>query len=138
VLARRHVVESVEHQRELRNEVAAELLLLDIVVVCLHARGRVELQDGLPRHRRLGLVHVALAEEELPVQVGHVDGVEVDDVDVGEAGEHKVLEQLAANAAGANHQHLAARHRSVQVRSEHLLQVMFAGPLGHGWSVSCV
>lgn len=41
-------------------------------------------------------------EEELAVQVGEIDGVQVDDVDVAEAGEEEVLEQLAADTAGAD------------------------------------
>ena len=45
-----------------------------------------------------------LLEEKLAVEVGHVDGVQVDDLDVLEAGEHDVLEELAADAAGPDHQ----------------------------------
>jgi hypothetical protein len=46
-----------------------------------------------------------LAEEELAVQVAEVDGVEVDNVDLSEAGKNEVLEEFASNAAGADHQH---------------------------------
>jgi len=59
-------------------------------------------------HLRLWPADVLLSEEELAVEVGHVDGVEVDHVDLAEAHEREVLEQLAAEAAGADHQH--ARH----------------------------
>ena len=34
------------------------------------------------------------AEEKLPIEVGHVDGVQVDDFNVLEPGEHKVLQQF--------------------------------------------
>lgn len=45
-------------------------------------------------------------EEELSVEVGDVDGVHVDDVQVLEAGEGEVLEELAAQAAGPHDEHL--------------------------------
>jgi len=57
-------------------------------------------------HFGLGLAHVLVPEEELPVQVGHVDGVHVDDVDLPEAHQRQVLQQLAAQTAGPDHQHL--------------------------------
>lgn len=47
---------------------------------------------GRRTHQGLGLLDVLVAEEELPVQVGEVDGVKVDDVNFAEAGKHKVLE----------------------------------------------
>lgn len=40
-------------------------------------------------------------EEELAVEVGHVDGVHVDDVDVGKAHEREVLEDFASQTASA-------------------------------------
>ena len=45
-------------------------------------------------------------EEKLAVQVAGVDGVHVDEVDVAEAREGQVGEQLAAEAAGADDEHL--------------------------------
>jgi predicted PilT family ATPase len=45
-----------------------------------------------------------VAEEELAVEVAEVDGVEVDNVDLAEAGEDEVLEQFAADAASSYHQ----------------------------------
>lgn len=44
-----------------------------------------------------------IAEQKLPIEVAEVDGVEVDDVDFAEAGEHKVLEQFAADATSSHH-----------------------------------
>lgn len=46
-----------------------------------------------------------LAEEELPVQVAQIDCVEVDEVDLSETRQDEVLEQLASDAAGADHEH---------------------------------
>lgn len=61
-------------------------------------QGRGEKQT----HQCFGFLDVLEAEEELAVQVGEIDGVQVDDVDVAEAGEEEVLEQLAADTAGAD------------------------------------
>lgn len=41
-----------------------------------------------------------------PVEVGDIDGVHVDDGDIGDGREGEVLEQLAAQAAGTNDENL--------------------------------
>ena len=45
-------------------------------------------------------------EEELAVQVRHIDRVQVYDLDLAKPRENQVLQQLAANATGPNNQHL--------------------------------
>lgn len=50
-----------------------------------------------------GLAYVGGAEEELAVEVCEVDCVEVDEMDVPEAGEGEVFEQLAAQTTGADY-----------------------------------
>ena len=55
-------------------------------------------------HLRLGHAHVSLAEQELSVEVTDVDGIEVDHLDILEAAQHQGLEQLATDAARADHQ----------------------------------
>ncbi len=44
-------------------------------------------------------------EQELAVEVGHVNGVHVDHIDLAKAAQRQVLEQLAAQAARPNAQH---------------------------------
>ena len=48
--------------------------------------------------------------QELPVEVGKVDGVHVDDVDAEEAGQGEALEQLATEAPRPDDQNLRVRH----------------------------
>lgn len=60
---------------------------------------------GKHAHSRLWPSHVSFAEEELPVEVGDIDGVEVDDVDISKARERQVLEQLAAKATSTHYKH---------------------------------
>lgn len=45
-----------------------------------------------------------IAEQKLTVEVAEVDSVEVNDVDFAKAGENKVFEQLAADAASPYHE----------------------------------
>jgi len=45
-----------------------------------------------------------MAKEELAVEVTEVDCIEIDDVNLSEAGENEVFEQLASDAACSNEQ----------------------------------
>lgn len=45
-----------------------------------------------------------VTEKELTIEVAEVDGVQINDVDFAEAGENKVLQELAANSSGTDHQ----------------------------------
>ena len=39
---------------------------------------RIKLKGTLPGHLRLALAHVFFVEQELPVEIAHVDGVQID------------------------------------------------------------
>ena len=45
-----------------------------------------------------------VAEQELAVEVAQVDGVQVHDMDLAEASEDQVLEELATDTASSYHQ----------------------------------
>ena len=45
-----------------------------------------------------------VTEEELSIQITEVDGIQIDNVDLAEAGEDKVLQKLTANSPGADHE----------------------------------
>jgi hypothetical protein len=49
---------------------------------------------------------VLIAEEKLPVEVAQVDGIEVEDMDLAEAGEDEILQQFAADASSSDHKYL--------------------------------
>lgn len=53
-------------------------------------------------HQSFGLLNVFVAEKELSVQIAQIDRIQIDDMDLPEAGQEEVLEQLAANTAGAH------------------------------------
>ena len=45
-----------------------------------------------------------LAKKELSIEVAEVDGVKIHDVDLTEAGEDKILQELTTNSSSADHQ----------------------------------
>ena len=54
----------------------------------------------------LGGANVLISEQELSVQIGGVDGIHVDNVDVLESTERQILQQVAAKTSSSNNQHL--------------------------------
>ena len=124
VAARVDVVEAVEHDVEGAEEVEGELWRLDVAVRRLDRELLAvrELEHRLPRDLRLGAADVLGAEEELAVEVGVVDRVEIHHRDVLDPGQdlratvwrcrawqggcvqrgrpsHQILNELAADAA---------------------------------------
>ena len=69
----------------------------------------------LPHHPRLAR---CAPEEELAVEVGHVNGVHVDDVDVTESAECQVFQELTAQAAGPHHQDPAHESAMFEMRTK--------------------
>lgn len=123
---RREVVEGAEHHVKLAVEGEAELGCLDVAVV------RDDLDAGVKGTcRRLGdlglrLLDVLLLEEELPVQVREVNGVEVDlgerctyDLEVAHAQQDEVLEHLAPDAACTDYEHACRREARLGRVAEH-------------------
>mmetsp|Transcript_39546 Transcript_39546/g.86309 ORF Transcript_39546/g.86309 Transcript_39546/m.86309 type:complete len:246 (-) Transcript_39546:25-762(-) len=53
----------------------------------------------------LGLAHVRLSKQELAIQVGHIDGVKVNNVNVAEPTVGQTLEDFTPESAGPNHKH---------------------------------
>ena len=66
----------------------------------------VGLLDRLPRRERLGLPDVGLAVDDLALQVGLVDHVEVDDAEGADPGRGQVEQRGRAEAPGADDQDL--------------------------------
>ena len=106
---------------------------------------------GVGRHQRLALANVALAEQELAVEVARLDGVHVDlhgqmqrgpgkrvrvsharlahHVNVAEARYDERLQQLAAYAASAHCQHASIRNlQHATQRRERTRQEKTCGP----------
>src|SRR3712207_4406732 len=62
--------------------------------------------DGVTRALGLGPAHVGLAVDDLALQVGLVDDVELDDAERADAGRGQVHEHGRAETAGADGEHL--------------------------------
>ena len=58
----------------------------------------------------LKLADVRGPEEKLAVQIGRVNCVHIDDVDVHKSHHREILHDFAAEAAGADHQHFDIFH----------------------------
>jgi hypothetical protein len=48
----------------------------------------------------------------LAIEVGDINRVQIDDLNIGETGQHQVFQQLAANPARSHNQHLQMRRGS--------------------------
>lgn len=53
-------------------------------------------------HQSLGLLDMFVAEKELPVQIAQIDRIQIDYMDLTEAGQEEVLEELAADTTSAH------------------------------------
>ena len=79
----------------------------DVAVDRLYFYIRVKSLDGFSSYYCFALPDVLLSEEELPVQVRHVDRVQIDHRELLATDEHQVLEELTSNTSSADDQDLA-------------------------------
>jgi len=84
-------------------ETTGTYLVLDFANVWCDLAAWHSFHDKLSRHARLRLSNIFCAEQELAVEVRYVNGVHVDNVDVAEARQSQVLEDLASETASTNH-----------------------------------
>ena len=66
---------------------------------------RVDPKDGVARALRLGPADIGGAVDDLALQVGLVDGVEVDDAQRADTGSGQIQQRRRTQPAGADHQH---------------------------------
>mmetsp|Transcript_54069 Transcript_54069/g.105793 ORF Transcript_54069/g.105793 Transcript_54069/m.105793 type:complete len:316 (-) Transcript_54069:204-1151(-) len=101
---RLHVVQAVDDEVEALEELDVVRRICDHVAhVRFDFAVRVELFHGRSSTLGLGLVHISASEEELTVQVRHIDRVEVNDVNLAGTGKNQILQKLTPNAPSANH-----------------------------------
>ncbi len=72
-----------------------------------HVQVRVDIEQSIAGRVHLGPAHILGAVEQLALQVGDIDRVEIDDADGAHAGCGQVHGRRAAEAARADQQHLA-------------------------------
>jgi hypothetical protein len=79
----------------------------DVAVDRFYFYIRVKSLDGFSSNNSFGLPDVFLPEQELSIQVGDVDRVQIDHRELLAADEHQVLEELTSNTSSADDQDLA-------------------------------
>lgn len=88
------------------------------IALPLRARSRIKVLCESRRNERFRFLDICFSEEELSVQVGQVNGIEVDDLDVAESDEDEILEEFATDPAGADNEDLAFADATVSVFAE--------------------
>ena len=114
VVSSSSVVQRIHDESELREEIHIVVRVEDRCVVRRDLSERVDEEDTLLGHFRLALPHVLPLEQELPVEVTHVDRVQVDHVDVQHSAQDQILHQLAADAPRPHHEHAGAQRPLAQ------------------------
>ena len=77
-----NVVECVENQIELLEVRQVKLGVLDILVVADNRQIRVKALCSVASNDCFGLTNMFWAEQELAIQIGHIDGVQVNQLDI--------------------------------------------------------
>jgi hypothetical protein len=57
--------------------------------------------SNLAPHGTLGHPNVLASEKQLPIQVGYVDGIQINDFNMSKTTETKIFEQFATNTTAA-------------------------------------
>ena len=104
-VAGREVVGAVDDE-VVAGEDLEHVVVVEPRVVHDHVHVRVDLEHRVARRLGLRPADVALAVDDLALQVRLVDGVELDDAERADAGRGQVEQRGAAEAAGADAQHL--------------------------------
>ena len=76
-------------------------------VLGLFLVARQHIQGGLARNGALGHADMMPAEEKLTIEVGDVNGVQVDHFHVCESCQGEVLEKFTADSSSSNEENLA-------------------------------
>jgi hypothetical protein len=85
------VVQGAHHDVKAREPIDVEAFLLDVRTDGLDVDGGVECRRCARGDGRLGLFYVLFAEEELAVQVGKVDRIEIQQGDMPKASENDIF-----------------------------------------------
>ena len=71
----------------------------------VHGDERVDLGDGVACALRLRPADVVLAVDDLALQIGLLDSIELDDAQGADTGRSQIQQRRGTQSAGADHQH---------------------------------
>ncbi|KAI0563721.1 hypothetical protein FGB62_35g221 [Gracilaria domingensis] len=125
------IIQRIAYQSEAAKEIDIKVIVLDIG----HNRSDLGVWGydghGFGRLPGLPLTHMVLAEQKLAVEIGNIDGVQIDDSDLAKAGYRKVLEEFAAGVTCADHKHGGVGNALRGLRAVHDIQIVKLGQ--HCW-----
>jgi hypothetical protein len=78
-------------------------------------------------YQSLGLLNVLVSKQKLAIEIRKIDSVQIHNVNLAEAGQNQILQQLAANASRAYHEYAGGLDGGGQRDAEALRQVRAPG-----------
>ena len=105
--ARLHIVQSSDNDLELLEEILIKVL--HRLRVRVNRDPLYPIHDKSSRHMRLVLANISFPEQKLPVQICHIDLVQIDHVNILDAREGQVFEYFTSEASSPYDQHTRLR-----------------------------
>lgn len=99
------IVQRVDYEVELAEKAVPEVILLNATFEGDQVHLRILLKNSLAQASGFWLANMLSAEQELAIEVAHIDCVEIDHLDVVEAGHAEALDKFTPDAACPNHEH---------------------------------
>ena len=100
---------------------SSALLLSSCVLERFDLNVRIQIRKARLRRLRLRLADIARTKRNLPLQVGEIDDVEIDEAEFADAGRGEIQTERRAESTGADQQHLGVLE----------LELTFHADLGH-------
>mmetsp|Transcript_36779 Transcript_36779/g.61470 ORF Transcript_36779/g.61470 Transcript_36779/m.61470 type:complete len:430 (+) Transcript_36779:1487-2776(+) len=129
-----HVVQGIADHVQVQPEVVVKDVLRGArnqILARIDVDGGVDDLGPFPRGLRFGLAHVVFAEQELPVQIGHLDAVVIGHPELAVAAAHphqrEILDELAAKGPTAHHEELQVGEPVLERFAVHSDEVIVSG-----------
>ncbi|SLF00733.1 Uncharacterised protein [Mycobacteroides abscessus subsp. massiliense] len=116
-VTRREVVGTVKDQVVLLKELD-RIFRIQTQLMQPHLDQRVDLQHRIARALRLGPADIGLAVDDLALQVGLVDHIELDDADGADTRSGQVQQRRGSQPAGADDEHLGVLEAFLPVHTQ--------------------
>jgi hypothetical protein len=106
VLPSIYIVQCVQNNIKSSNVFRAESRILDIAMVRHNIHIWIELSNRLRRNHSFGFPHMLGSKEKLPIQIGDINGIQINQLDTAETNQRQVFQNLTADSTRSHHQNL--------------------------------